>query len=327
MNLLARKYHPVFFSDFISNLQIIDIIQHQLSHSVPLVVLFVGNAAAGKTTCIETIIHEYYKGIPSLVYDENILVMNNLKEQGVQYCRTDVRNFCQTSSCISQKKKIVVMDDLDTMNEQNQQVFRNYIDKYSHRVLFLASCTSTQKVIESLRSRFQIFPLHHLTREAFFDLTKRVVQEEHIQMNNDAMSFICSVTYPMVRGLLNCVEKCKILSDATQKTIDLATVKRLCTTIHHGTLEVYTREVLSGNLASSIQVLNEIHDQEGVSVMDILYGYFSFIKTTNMLSEQQKYALVPYICKYITIFYTITEDEIELALFTNNIIQALTSCN
>ena len=41
------------------------------------------------------------------------------------------------------------------------------------------------------------------------------------------------------------------------------------------------------------------------------------------MNELQKYKVVALICKYITIFHDIHEDEIELALFTNNIIAEL----
>ena len=53
--------------------------------------------------------------------------------------------------------------------------------------------------------------------------------------------------------------------------------------------------------------------------MDILDNYFLFVKITNLLTEKQKYDIIPIICKYITIFYNIHEDEIELALFSNNL--------
>ena len=59
--------------------------------------------------------------------------------------------------------------------------------------------------------------------------------------------------------------------------------------------------------------------------MDILDNYFIFIKTTKMLSDEQKYCIIPCICKYITIFHNIHEDEIELSLFTNNLIQILSN--
>ena len=57
--------------------------------------------------------------------------------------------------------------------------------------------------------------------------------------------------------------------------------------------------------------------------MDILDNYFVFIKSTSILNEDEKYKTIPYICKYITVFHDIHEDEIELALFTNNLCQAL----
>ena len=55
--------------------------------------------------------------------------------------------------------------------------------------------------------------------------------------------------------------------------------------------------------------------------MDILDNYFLFIKHTISLTEDEKYKIIPYICKYITIFHNIHEDEIELSFFTNNLIQ------
>ena len=57
--------------------------------------------------------------------------------------------------------------------------------------------------------------------------------------------------------------------------------------------------------------------------MDIYDNYFIFIKTTDILSETQKYEIIKLLCKYISIFHNIHEDEIELALFTNNLFQLL----
>jgi len=55
--------------------------------------------------------------------------------------------------------------------------------------------------------------------------------------------------------------------------------------------------------------------------MDILDTYFTFIKKTTIINEDIKYKIIPIICKYISIFYNIHEDEIELSLFTNNLIE------
>jgi hypothetical protein len=75
-------------------------------------------------------------------------------------------------------------------------------------------------------------------------------------------------------------------------------------------------------MTESIEILLSIHDH-GYSVMDILDNYFLFVKTTTLLDEDQKYKIISIICKYIHIFYNIHEDEIELSLFTNNLISVV----
>ena len=47
--------------------------------------------------------------------------------------------FLSTTSTIQKKKKILILDDLDGINDQSQQIFRNYIDKYSNNVMFLTT--------------------------------------------------------------------------------------------------------------------------------------------------------------------------------------------
>ena len=114
-------------------------------------ILLVGNSTSGKTSLLNTVIKDYYCGISEKEYVDNVLYINSLKEQGINYYRTDVKTFCQISSSIKNKKKIIVLDDIDIINEQSQQVFRNFIDKYSHNVQFISSCSNIQKVIESLQ--------------------------------------------------------------------------------------------------------------------------------------------------------------------------------
>ena len=109
--------------------------------------LLIGFNSSGKTSFLETLILEYYGNIDKKQIHSNCLYINNLKDQGINYYRNDVKTFCQTSTFIPNKKKIIILDDIDLLNEQSQQVFRNLMDKYSENILFLASCLNIQKVI------------------------------------------------------------------------------------------------------------------------------------------------------------------------------------
>jgi DNA polymerase III delta prime subunit len=315
--LFINKYQPSSLDDFSFNSEVVEILKTLILMN-NLNILLVGNSTSGKTSLLNTIIKEYYCDISEKEYIDNVLYINSLKEQGINYYRTDVKTFCQTSSLIKNKKKIIVLDDIDTINEQSQQVFRNFIDKYSHNVQFISSCSNIQKVIESLQSRLTIIKLKSFNKENLIDIMNKIKKIENIEIDTDAEEFIINISNNNVKILINYMEKFKLLNER----ITLNYAHQLCCNISFVIFEEYTNLIKQQNIERSIKLIYEIYDK-GYSVMDIIDNYFLFIKNTNILTEDEKYKIIPYICKYITIFHNIHEDEIELALFTNNIINEL----
>jgi DNA polymerase III delta prime subunit len=314
--LFIHKFQPIYFDDFGNN-EVIDILK-TLVLMDNLNILLLGNIASGKTCLLNAIIKEYYKDNNSKDYEENILYINSLKEQGINYYRTDVKIFCQTCSTIPNKKKIIVLDDIDFINEQSQQVFRNCIDKYSHNVHFISSCSNIQKVIESLQSRFYIIRIKPLQKENLVEIIKSIKESEQIDIEPDAEEFIINISNNTVKILINYMEKFKLLGE----TITLELAIKLCSNISFYTLEDYTNLIKENKLEEALTLIYELHDR-GYSVMDILDNYFLFVKQCVSLNEDEKYKIIPFICKYITVFHNIHEDEVELALFTNNLINIL----
>jgi DNA polymerase III delta prime subunit len=311
-SLFINKFQPIYFNDFEIENEIIDILKTLLTMD-NLNILFIGDIGSGKTSFLNSLIREYYKDCKN--YESNILHINSLKEQGINYYRNDVKTFSQTCSSVKNKKKIVVLDDLDIINEQSQQVFRNCIDKYSHNVNFICSCTNTQKVIESLQSRLIIIKIKPLQRSNLIKITDKIKRIENIIIQPDAENFILDICNNTAKILINYMEKFKLLN--TEITLELA--KSVCTNISFLSFQEYTEFVKNKNLGKAVLLFYSIYDK-GYSVMDILDNYFLFVKTTTLLTENEKYKIIPYLCKYITIFHNIHEDEIELALFTNNLI-------
>jgi hypothetical protein len=73
------------------------------------------------------------------------------------------------------------------------------------------------------------------------------------------------------------------------------------------------------DLKTAVLILYEVHEY-GYSVIDILDYFFSFVKMTDKIDEEMKYQILPFLCKYITIFHKVHEDVIELAFFANNLL-------
>jgi DNA polymerase III delta prime subunit len=278
-------------------------------------ILFVGNSCSGKTTLLYALIREYY-GLNKndVIPENNILFINNLKEQGIHYFRNEMKTFCQSHSSIFGKKKLVIIDDIDNINEQSQQVFRNYIDKYSHNIHFISVCSNIQKVIESIQSRLQIIKISPPSNEQINNIMNKIIQQENIIIDEKSKEYILLITNGSIRNIINYLEKMYVLGEPI--TIELC--KKICSNISFQEFESYISLLKQNKLNEAIKILYDIYDY-GYSVIDILDYFFTFVKLTSIVDEETKYRIIPFLCKYITIFHNIHEDCIELALFTNNL--------
>jgi len=286
-------------------------------------VLFIGNSGSGKTAILYAILREYY-GLSKTdtIPETNILFINNLKEQGINYFRNEMKTFCQSHCSIYGKKKVIVIDDLDTVNEQSQQVFRNYIDKYKSNIHFISSCSNIQKVIESLQSRLHIINIHPPTLGQIRECMERIIEIEGIHIDAESREFLVKKSNRSIRNVMNNLEKIYIYGLSRPNMISIDICKQLCSTISVSQFEDYIRAIRSRDLVKAIHILYDIHDY-GYSVIDILEYFFSFVKMTDLITEDEKYQIIPLLCKYITVFHNIHEDCIELALFTNNLLHSL----
>ena len=308
------KYKPYFIRDFYLDKNLSSVLNTLLDID-QLNLLFVGSSSSGKTIMLHALIREYYGLKQDDPFPENnILFVNNLKEQGIQYFRNEMKTFCQTHTAIYGKKKLVIIDDLDNINEQSQQVFRNYIDKYRHNIHFIAVCTNLQKVIESIQSKLHILRISTPIPEQVKEVLNNIVQKEDIQIDEESKDYLIVISGGSIRILINFLEKIYILGEP----VNLDLCKRICSSISIQEFETYLTHIQNNDILSAIEVLYRIYDF-GYSVIDILDYFFCFIKVTNLLDEETKYRIIPYLCKYITIFHNIHEDGIELALLTNNL--------
>jgi len=313
-NTFISKYKPYYIDQFCAEAKFKSVLK-TLFELDDLNILFVGNPGTGKTTLLYAIIREYY-GLTKTqpIPETNILLVNNLKEHGVNYYRNDMKTFSQSRCSIHGKKKMIIIDDIDLINQQSQQVFRNYIDKYKHNVNFISVCSNIQKVIESLQSRVHILQVKPPPKENTGEIMERIIATEGIAIDQESRAYILKFTNYSIRNIINILEKIHILG----MTVDIELCRNLCSDLSINQFEQYIGLLRDGEFTRAIQLLYFIHDY-GYSVIDIFDYFFAFVKKTELLSETEKYQIIPFLCKYITIFNNTHEDIIELALFTRDL--------
>tara|TARA_B100001175_G_C19463048_1_gene617591 strand:+ start:1 stop:789 length:789 start_codon:yes stop_codon:yes gene_type:complete len=246
------------------------------------------------------------------------MFINSLKEQGINYYRNEMRTFSQSKCSIHGKKKLVIVDDLDLINDQSQQVFRNYIDKYKSNINFVSVCSNVHKVIESIQSRIHILRLDPPNRCMVEKLTDNIINSEKLQLTEEARKYILEFSNYSIREVITHLEKINIISTDVGRKIDANDCKKIISNISYQYFEDYISFLRSNQLPEAIHILYTVYDY-GYSVIDILDLFYAFVKTSSLLSENEKYLLIPFLCKYIAYFHTLHEDTIEIVLFTNSI--------
>jgi replication factor C small subunit len=305
------KYKPKTLNDFLSNNNLKELINSYINID-ELNIIFLGDSGSGKTTLIECILKEYYK---NNILDSDILIINSLKEQGISFYRNEVKNFCQTIT-LSDKKKTIIIDDIDSINEQCQQVFRNYIDKYSNNINVIMSCSNIHKIIDTLKSRVSILKLESINKNLIDNIVTRIITKENIIIEDFVKEKLYQISNYSIRNIINYLEKIKLYN----KSITEENLYILCSNISYFSLENYTKLCMQNNFNESLKILYNFYII-GYTLMDIYDEYFIYIKYSNILNNKQKIIINKILCKYISIFYNNHEEPIELAFFNKEIIQ------
>lgn len=305
------KYKPKTLNDFLSSNNLKELINSYINID-ELNIIFLGDSGCGKTTLIECILKQYYK---NNILDSDILIINSLKEQGISFYRNEVKNFCQTIT-LSDKKKTIIIDDIDSINEQCQQVFRNYIDKYSNNINVIMSCSNIHKIIDTLKSRVSILKLESINKNIIDNIVTRIITKENIIIEDSVKEKLYQISNYSIRNIINYLEKIKLYN----KSITEENLYILCSNISYFSLENYTKLCMQNNFNESLKILYNFYNI-GYTLMDIYDEYFIYIKYSNILNNKQKIIINKILCKYISIFYNVHEDPIELAFFNKEIIE------
>ena len=330
------KYRPTKLTDFELDSDIMQLL-NTLIEMDSVNILINGNCCSGKTSIITALVSAILKkhNVDVDKWKQNtnqVLYINNLQEQGILYYRTFVKTFCQTKSSLHHCKKILILDDIDAINDNNQQAFRTCMDEYKHNVHFICSCTDTNKVIDSIQSRLSIVKLRPLSYANMENIYDKITRQENLtgRISEAGKRLLIQSSNYSPRILVNYLEKIHILRLESQ--IDETNIPDICTIIHNSIFDEFSKAVfVDKNIQQGIKILFSICDN-GYSVMDILDNYFIYIKTLHqqnnkdidkdkyIMSEKLIHQIIPVICKYIVIFHTIHEADAELALFVNNLV-------
>ena len=174
-------------------------------------------------------------------------------------------------------------------------------------------------MIESIQSRVHIIQLQAPEYEQIERLMQKIIDEMQIPIEKTALEKIKSTIKKENEKIVQMIFKMEKMYIYNENVpIELEEIEKMTSNIKKEDIENYIFSIKNKKLKEAIYILQNM---EGYSVIDILDHIYNHIKDTNQLTETQKYEVIPFLCKYITIFNKIHEDHIELAIFTNDLMK------
>lgn len=274
-------------------------------------VVLIGEGGSGKTTIINNVLNDYFRGFEAT---SNIMHINILNEHGNTFFRNNLTVFCQVNTCIPTRKKVVRIDNLEMISEQNQHVIRGLYDKYRHNVHFICIANTCTHIIEQLQSRLFLVKLNLPTSKIMSQILARSTNHKY---NREITEYIMKCSKQNVSRMLSFVKKLQLCE--TEPTME--TVKLLCDGISPHVFANYTRLCTEGNTKEAVSILLRIYD-DGYSSIDIFDEYYNFIRNDTTFSREISFKIIKILSKYTQMFYDTYEHKITMIFFTNDLVNA-----
>lgn len=104
-------------------------------------------------------------------------------------------------------EKEILTHNCDYVSLNAQSVLRNLIESSSDTARFIFTCNYPEKLMEPLRSRFQMFEVKPPELESLEDRAKLILDKEEVKYNDKDIKTIVKNCYPDIRKLIQTLQQ------------------------------------------------------------------------------------------------------------------------
>lgn len=315
---LIDKYSPVKIDDLNIN-QYDNKLLKTLISTDDINILINGNTGTGKTSLINIIISEYYnfkeRDINTInnIKEKNILYINILNDHGINYYRNDVNNFCLAKSIIKSRKKFIIIDSIDIISEQNQYIFKNYIEYYLNNINFIITSVDLSKVYEPIINKLFLIRVQDSDYQFLKKIYNNINDIECFDNNNLFIDNVINTSNNSISDLINVVQKIILNNNVLVSE---------CKTSHK--FDKLFTLCKNRDVESGYKILLDMYNL-GISIYDILDRLNNYIKVCDNIDTNIKYEIYKIIITYINHSYNLHNDKVQLLFLINNIIRVMTT--
>ncbi len=314
----ARTFEPQTLEDLLVDASIIDLIETLVSGTYPTSVrnsiIFKVPKGRGKSALCSIMNRmALERGIFTHLVDINSLVLSNAVFDGII-------NHAKSASV---KYKLVILDNIDTCDNDSQNNISRFIDVYKNTI-FVSTATVCYNMDESLRTKSNITSISNYSmtesRTILYRMLETMMVHKH-QITHVSMDNLIDKCDYNMRSMMNYIETVYLFGMTGDHVVGDEIIDEITDVNINDSIGKFLDCVRHDKFDESISIIDQM-TAKGKSNIDILFSIFGYISKHSVLTEVENIRITQVIGKYIVVL-NLCDDSLYMSFIVNDMIKVL----
>lgn len=195
---LANKYRPTTFDDVVGQDVCVTSLRNQINkNDFGHVLLFVGTAGCGKTTCAQ---------IFARMIDAEVTELDCAKHNGVDHTK-EIIDKAMVKPLIKDYK-VIIFDECQTLSKAAWDSLLSVLENDIPTTIFMFCTTDPQKIPNTILSRAERYNILPIPNKIIFARMKEIVEAENINITDNALKYIIRASEGSLRQTITHLSTC-----------------------------------------------------------------------------------------------------------------------
>ncbi|HEX4003646.1 MAG TPA: DNA polymerase III subunit gamma/tau [Candidatus Acidoferrales bacterium] len=219
--VIARKYRPRTFSEIVGQQHVTKTLANAIeSNRVAHAYIFSGVRGVGKTTAARILAKALNCAQGPTINPDNscdscreisagtsldVLEIDAASNRGIDQIR-ELREMVRYAPA-SSRYKVVILDEAHQLTDEASNALLKTLEEPPERVVFILATTRAEDLVETIKSRAQLFQFRSLTFQEIAGEIERIAKSENLQIDSGAVAVLARAAEGSMRDGLSLLEQ------------------------------------------------------------------------------------------------------------------------
>jgi DNA polymerase III subunit gamma/tau len=219
--VIARKYRPQTFSEIVGQQHVTKTLANAIqSNRVAHAYIFSGVRGVGKTTTARILAKALNCKIGPTAEPDNtcdscreisagtsldVLEIDAASNRGIDQIR-ELREMVRYAPA-SSRYKVVILDEAHQLTDEASNALLKTLEEPPERVVFVLATTRSEDLVETIKSRAQLFQFRSLTFQEIAEEIERIANAENLTIDSGAVAVLARAAEGSLRDGLSLLEQ------------------------------------------------------------------------------------------------------------------------